>query len=312
MTSTSDPASNPSAASEQGARHRRRSLRMLPLELGSLILLAGIAVMLTVGMLELQTSATAYIIGESHWSKSQQSLAHELQRYAASGDPGQIAAARKFLRVPLGDRRARLAMEQDPPDLDEARRGFVDGMNAPVDVGRMIRLYLYCHNAPFFRDSVEKWRIGDQGVLELQRLGDEMEAIHARGGMNAELAASYRQKVLDVDTGLRPVEIAFSQSLLDGTRALRTVLILISVVMFVIIAWIVTVVLRSTLLRIRESEGMFRAAFHQAAVGMLKMKLDGRILEANETICRILGRPPQDCVEMSIWPTSCTAMTWEP
>src|SRR5690606_31136523 len=116
-----------------------------------------------------------------------------------------------------------------------------------------------------------------------------MEAIHARGGMNPELAASFQKQVLDVDTRLRPVEIAFSQALVEATRMLRNILIVASIVLFVAIAWIVLLVLRSTFTRIRASEGMFRSAFHQAAVGMLKMEPDGRILEANEAICAVLG-----------------------
>ncbi|MEO7936825.1 MAG: EAL domain-containing protein [Dokdonella sp.] len=290
MSSSKDPAaSNPSVDSKQVARHERTSLRMLPLEFGSLIVLAALAVMLTTGMLELQTSATAYIIGESHWSKAQQEIAQELQRYATSGDPARFMRAQEALRVPLGDRSARLALEQDPPDIDAARRGFIEGMNSPQDVGRMIRLYRYFHNAPFFRESVEKWRIGDEDVLELKRLGNEIEAIHASDAMNPELAASYQTKLLEVDARLRPVETAFSQSLVDGTRMLKTVLIVASIVLFLAIAWIVLLVLRSTLARIHASEGKFRAAFHQAAVGMLKMSSDGRIVEANEAICIVLG-----------------------
>ncbi|HET9032261.1 MAG TPA: EAL domain-containing protein [Dokdonella sp.] len=266
---------------------------MLPFEFGSLILLAALAVMLTAGMLELQTSATAYIIGESHWSKAQQSAADELHRYAASGNPDQLQNARKRLQVPLGDRQARLALEQDPPDLDASRQGFLAGLNAPEDVDRMIRMYRYFHNAPFFRDAVKKWRLGDEGILELQRLGDEMEALRARNGMSAALSDAYQRKILAVDARLKPIELAFSQALIDGTRVLRTTLIGTSVLLFLLIAWIVIIVLRSTLARIRASEGVFRAAFHQAAVGMLRMRSDGQILEANDAICQVLGYPSQ-------------------
>ena len=290
MSSSNDlAASVPAAQPGSGVRNPRTSVRMVPLEFGSLILLVALAVTMTAAMLELQTSATAYIIGESHWSKAQQEVAQALQRYASSGDPAQFARVQETLRIPLGDRSARLALEQDPADIEAARRGFIEGMNSPQDVGRMIRMYRYFHNAPFFRESVEKWRIGDAGVLELKRLGDEIQSVHARGGMNAELALSFQQQVLDVDARLRPVETAFSQSLVDGTRILKTVLIVASIVLFLAIAWIVLLVLRSTLARIRASEGTFRAAFHQAAVGMLKMSSDGRILEANEAICIVLG-----------------------
>ncbi len=268
-----------------------RALRMLPYEFGSLIVLVAMAVMLTAGVLELQTSATAYIIGESHWSKAQQGSVDELHRYAVSGDPQQLINARSLLQVPLGDRKARLALEQDPPDLDRSRQGFLDGLNAPEDVSRMIRMYQYFHNAPFFRDAVEEWRRGDIGILELEALGEEMEALHSRGAMSDVLSASYQRKILSVDARLKPIELAFSQALVGGTRLLRVSLIGASIVLFLVIAWIAIIVLRSTLARIRLSEGVFRSAFHQAAVGMLKMRANGQILEANDAICQVLGYP---------------------
>src|SRR5690606_20221156 len=80
----------------------------------------------------------------------------------------------------------------------------------------------------------------------------------------------------------------------DGTRMLKTILTIASIVLFLAIAGLLILILRWSLRRIRASEGMFRSAFHQAAVGMLKMKLDGRILEANEAIGEILNCPPQD------------------
>jgi diguanylate cyclase (GGDEF)-like protein/PAS domain S-box-containing protein len=291
-------ASGRSDASANATLQSQKSLRMLPFEFGSLILLAALAFLLTATMLELQTSATAYIIGESHWSKAQQYAAYELHHFAATGEQQQLDKARAALRVPLGDRNARLALERDPPDLEEARQGFLDGMNAPEDVGRMIRLYRYFHGAPFFRDSVAQWRAGDEGVLALDRLGNEMEAIHARGGMNAQQTADFQRQVQAVDARLRPIELAFSQALVDGTRMLKAVLIAASILLFLAIAWVVIIVLRSTLARIRASEGVFRAAFHQAAVGMLKMRPDGKILEANEAICSILGYSPSGMRQM--------------
>ncbi|MGB4105373.1 MAG: PAS domain S-box protein, partial [Candidatus Microthrix parvicella] len=88
-------------------------------------------------------------------------------------------------------------------------------------------------------------------------------------------------------------ETAFSESMVRGTRLLRNILLGVSVLIFLVVSWLVIVVLRSTLYRIRDGEGTFRAAFHQAAVGMLRMKTDSRILEANETIGHILGRAPE-------------------
>jgi diguanylate cyclase (GGDEF)-like protein/PAS domain S-box-containing protein len=277
-----------------------KNLRLQPYELGAVILLAAVAVMATAAMLELQISATAYIVGESHWSKAQQDAAGNLQRYALSGDAELLEKARADLAVPLGDRSARLALERDPPDTELARSGFLQGRNAPEDIDRMIRTYRFLHDAPYFRDSVVQWREGDQGILELERLANEMESAYA-GAARTDLQASvFQQRIEAINTHLRPIETAFSQSLVQGARALRTLLIMTSVVMFAIIAWIVMVVLRSALVRIRESERMFRAAFHQSAAGMLKMKLDGRILEVNEAICRMLGRSAEGLCRLNL------------
>ncbi len=272
-----------------GTGYRPRLLRMLQFEFASLIALAALAVLLTAAMLELQTSATAYIIGESHWSKAQQTATNELHRYAANGNPQHLRQAREALKVPLGDRLARLALEQDPPDLDAARQGFLQGLNDPEDVDRLIRMYRYFHNAPYFRESVRIWRNGDEQTLALQRIGEEMEASRARSEVSATQSATWQSRIFAADELLRPIEISFSQSLVDGTRMLKRVLIIASILLFLAIAWFAILVVRWTLRRIRASEGMFRSAFHQAAVGMLKMHLDGQILEANEAICEILG-----------------------
>lgn len=284
-------ASNRIAEAEEPFGSRLR--RMLRFEFVALIVLAALTVMFTVATLDLQTSATAYIIGESHWSKGQQHASHKLHRYAASGDAQLLQQVRKALMVPLGDRQARLALEQDPPDLEASRLGFLQGENAPEDVDRMIRMYRYFNRAPFFREAVERWRSGDQHLLALQRIADTIEASYAHGEVSSTQAAAWQQQIVAIDVTLRPIETAFSQALVDGMRMLKRILIIASILLFVGVSWLTMMIVRSTLRRIRASEGVFRSAFHQAAVGMLKMRLDGQILEANAAICEVLGYPAQ-------------------
>ena len=142
-TSQTSASSNADDALENARKFGRnrgtRALRLLPYEFGAVILLAAFAVLATAAMLELQTSATAYIVGEGQWSKAQQDAARNLQRYASSGDSEVLEKAREDLAVPLGDRAARLALDSDPPDIEAARVGFEQGRNAPIDVDRCIR-----------------------------------------------------------------------------------------------------------------------------------------------------------------------------
>ncbi|MGH8045523.1 MAG: PAS domain S-box protein, partial [Stenotrophomonas sp.] len=94
------------------------------------VLLTGMAiglVALSALIQELQGASTAWIVGQSHWSRAQQRASFALERYIASGDPAALAEARRALEVPLGDRDARITLEQDELDLARARRGFTQG-----------------------------------------------------------------------------------------------------------------------------------------------------------------------------------------
>src|SRR5262249_55237492 len=53
-----------------------------------------------------------YVGGESLWSKGQKDAAHHLVRYAATRDPAEYDRFRDAIAIPLGDRQARLELEQ--------------------------------------------------------------------------------------------------------------------------------------------------------------------------------------------------------
>ena len=57
-----------------------RGLQRLPVRIGALIVLSALGALLTAAVLETQAGATAYIIGESHWSKAQQRVVLSLYR----------------------------------------------------------------------------------------------------------------------------------------------------------------------------------------------------------------------------------------
>ncbi|MFZ5615308.1 MAG: sensor histidine kinase, partial [Pseudomonadota bacterium] len=50
---------------------------------------------------------------------------------------------------------------------------------------------------------------------------------------------------------------------------------------------------------LREREALFRATFHQAAVGMAHATLDGRLLEVNRKLCDILGYRCEDLLQIT-------------
>lgn len=49
--------------------------------------------------------------------------------------------------------------------------------------------------------------------------------------------------------------------------------------------------------KLMESEARFRSAFDHAAIGMTLVSLEGRFLEVNSSLCRIVGYSPQELLE---------------
>jgi len=124
----------------------------------------------------------AYVGAESLYSKGQKDAVHHLRRYAATRDDADWARFERALAVPLGDRRARRALDRSPADLAAARAGLLAGGNAAADIDAMIGLYLRWRWLPNMADA---FAIAVRADAELEGL--------------AELAARLRQPPATAD-----------------------------------------------------------------------------------------------------------------
>lgn len=282
------------ASGAPDVRHDDRGLQRLPARVAALIVLFALGALLTAAVLETQAGATAYIIGESHWSKAHQRAVLGLYRYASHGRPSDLDAARDALRVPLGDREGRRALEREPIDVAAARAGFLQGQNAPADIDRLIWMYRALARAPYFRDSVRLWREAEVEIDQLVAVADALEARTKAGPLDAHDVAAYQRTLLVIDARLRPKELAFSRSLAQGAHFMRRALLALSALAFIGLCAYALHVMRTTLRRVRETESEFRIAFHQSVVGMVKLDREGRFTQANEALAQILGRPLQE------------------
>ncbi len=251
---------------------------------GMAIGLVGISALIQ----ELQAASTAWIVGQSHWSRAQQHATLALSRYLATADPDDLADARAALAVPLGDLQARHALEAPDADLARARRGFLAGDNAPGDVNRLIVSFRYLGRLGYFRDAVRLWRTTDADLLHLQALADQAQALHGSGGMTPALHDALQARLQGLDVSLRTKAQAFSASLLRTSGIVRMTTLVVgglSVLMITVVAVMLARRVRNDLI---EQESRFRAAFYQATVGMLKLDMGGRVVEANQAMADIL------------------------
>ena len=274
------------------------SLQYMPKARGltrRLALLTAIALALvgvSIVVQEIQATSTAWIVGQSHWSRGQQRAVAALERYVDDGREVDLAEARSALAIPLGDMHARLALEQDPPDPGKAREGFEQGGNDRRDIGRLVLSYRYGRDLPIFSASSRIWRRSDAGLLELQAMADVLEqAVVTRGALDEADRRVYRQRLQALDNELQAMAAEFSAALREMAGLVRLLTLAASMLSVLAITLVAVLLARRVRFTHFEQESRFRAAFHQAHVGMLKLDPHGQVLEANQALADILHMP---------------------
>lgn len=263
---------------------------------GMAIGLVGISALIQ----ELQAASTAWIMGQSHWSRGQQQATHALSRYITSADPADLAATRQALRVPLGDLHARRALEQAQPDIAAARQGFIEGGNARGDINRLILSYRYLRDQAYFRDAVRVWRGTDDDLLQLAAITDRVQAGHAAGSLTPAVEQALLRRVQALDVGMQNQARAFSSALLHTAAMVRMTTFIVGGLSVLAITLIAVLLARRVRNDLTEQESRFRAAFYQATVGMLKLDEGGRIVEANQTMADILDHRREALLGLSL------------
>ncbi|MET0891019.1 MAG: EAL domain-containing protein [Stenotrophomonas maltophilia] len=263
---------------------------------GMAIGLVGISALIQ----ELQAASTAWIMGQSHWSRGQQQATHALSRYITSGDAADLAATRQALRVPLGDLHARRALEQAQPDIAAARQGFIEGGNARGDINRLILSYRYLRDQAYFRDAVRVWRGTDDDLLQLAAITDRVQAGHAAGSLTPAVEQALLRRVQALDVGMQNQARAFSSALLHTAAMVRMTTFIVGGLSVLAITLIAVLLARRVRNDLTEQESRFRAAFYQATVGMLKLDEGGRIVEANQTMADILDHRREALLGLSL------------
>lgn len=263
---------------------------------GMAIGLAGISALIQ----ELQAASTAWIMGQSHWSRGQQQATHALSRYITSANPADLALTRQALRVPLGDLTARRALEQAAPDIAAARRGFIEGGNARGDINRLILSYRYLRDQPYFRDAVRLWRDTDDDLLQLVAITDRVQAGHAAGSLTPVVQQALLRRVQALDVDMQNQARAFSSALLHTAAMVRMTTFIVGGLSVLAITLIAVLLARRVRNDLTEQESRFRAAFYQATVGMLKLDEEGGIMEANQAMADILDHRREALLSLSL------------
>ena len=266
---------------------------------GLFVLLSLLLLGLSFLQADVMNNVRSFVRGEGLWAKAQKDAVFHLKSYARTGSEESFRLFQKALEVPLGDKQARLALQQQTPDLDLAFKGFLAGQNHAEDVPGLIRFFIYFQQFPYMRDAVAIWTQGDVLILELVSLGDGVRQarLHDDTARVAHLVAQLN----DLNWRLGDLEYRFSYVLSEGARWVKRVLLTAGIGVFMLLLLIVLSVSRRIVRGIEEterrlliSENRFRSLYRTDILGILEWHGDGRVLDANQAFLDMIGYRQED------------------
>jgi len=239
----------------------------------------------------------AYVEGEGLWSKAQKQAVHDLVRYSSSRSEQDFRAYEQALQTPLGDRKARLELENSTPDLRIVYEGFIQGRNSPDDVKRMAVLFRRFHNQKYMADAIAIWAEGDSLIAQLQLLGDRLHEEITSGSPSQRNIREIMHQIDLVNDQLTPLEDRFSYSLGSGARWAAGLFSLATVWATAMSATLGILFTFLMLRNIRQAEGRYKHFVDTANDAILVWDAEtGEILEANKRSSMLLRRPVREII----------------
>lgn len=229
----------------------------------------------------------AYVGGEGLYSKAQKNAVYFLELYVQTRDEQWFNKFQDALRVPEGDRDARLALDHPHPDLNAARRGFIGGGNSPDDVDDLIFVFRRMRRTPYVSAAVNIWTEADAEIARLRRLGDRIHS-EQPGRTDASL------EIEALNQKLTLLEDRFSATLGAGARSTSTSL-LAAIALLSIALWATgAVTFRRLLLAFARERERLLAIISNAPLGILLLDApDGHIRIGNAQAWQLLGGPSE-------------------
>lgn len=176
----------------------------------------------------------AYVNGESHYSKGQKDASRHLITYLYTKDQNQWKLYLEELEVPQGDGIARKTLLK-VGDNKVAREGFLIGRNHKDDLDDLVWLFVNFQQVSFLAKAIDEWGQGDELIFKLFIVGQEINAQIKYNLLTPESQKSFLNRISVISDKLTINERNFSNTLGEGTRKIKNLLIITNIVFILII-----------------------------------------------------------------------------
>jgi len=249
-------------------------------------------------------SVRAYVTGEAQWSKNQKDATHALEHYARTHDESAYKAFLQHMAVPLGDKRARLALQSHPPQLEQAAEGFLAGKNHPDDIDRLIGLFLNFSGTELMDEAITIWTEGDVLIEELLKIGAELHNEIGSGAQDQGAIEKHLHELHVLHNRLHDTENRFSASLGEVARSIHRYAEVVAIFSAIALFLIGTFLTRKIMFGIRKAHEKIILSEHELRQAQKIGHIGSFSLEQDKMSCspqgyRILGVSP-DAFEPSV------------
>ncbi len=253
--------------------------------------LVSLTVMLIAAVvsIELLSTIRAWVGGEGLYSKGQKNATYYLSQYALSHAEDDFQLYQAAIAFPLGDWKARIALQRRPVDLKVVRSGFLEGGSDPADVESIILVFQLFGDLGPVRRAIDIWTEGDEYTLRICALAARLHPADGSAVAAAE-QARIRAELHRINGELTPLAARFSSTLGHLARTTRSLLIL-ALALGTLITGLLCI--RVTHARVRERDakqhGLARLTELYAALSQTS-QLISRVRDRNQLLdelCRI-------------------------
>jgi diguanylate cyclase (GGDEF)-like protein/PAS domain S-box-containing protein len=252
---------------------------------------------LTWGVLQVQVTLAGFLNSESVWSKAQKQAVIDLDNYAISGAPADLAGFFDNYGLLEADRRGRDEVISGDYDRQGILKVFQRGNVMPAARPGMTFMMEHMSWAPHMREAIAAWRSTDASIAELHAIANELSGLYQVGGPTTAEITAKRERIRALNAYMAPRTNLFSVEMVKGALLLGQILFWGVLGAFLIAAMVWLGMARRILESIRGSEERYRLLFDSAADAIVMIdEGSGRILDVNRTAATWTGRSAKELI----------------